>query len=268
MDETLQIDTPENVIFGYAVAGIGSRFLAALVDTLIIGVIQALVYGLLFSIIISSQNDQLESWLIALFGLLAFVLLWGYYVFFELLWNGQSPGKRWVGLRVIRTDGTPIALTESLVRNLVRLIDFMPMAYGFGVVTMFLNSQARRLGDLAAGTLVVHDQVKLSLQDVRPVQMSYKAQLAAPATDLPVERLSQRDILLLEEYFQRSGNMVQKQGLAARILSSLYAHMDITDRPAIPEEAETALAGILNAVRGQQGSKPEGPSLPNERSTS
>ncbi|MEK7327557.1 MAG: RDD family protein, partial [Chloroflexota bacterium] len=98
------------------------------------------------------------AWLVAIFGLISFAFFWGYYILFEMLWNGQSPGKRWVGLRVIRTDGTPITLTESIIRNLVRLVDFLPAYYGVGVVTMFINEQSRRLGDLAAGTLVVHDR--------------------------------------------------------------------------------------------------------------
>src|SRR5215510_11634669 len=110
--------------------------------------------------------------------LASFVLFWGYYIFFEMLWNGQTPGKRWVGLRVIRTDGTPITLSESFIRNLTRLVDFLPAAYGIGIISMFLDKQSRRLGDLAAGTLVVHDRAPISIQSLsvkRTVNLSPQA---------------------------------------------------------------------------------------------
>src|SRR5689334_3788004 len=110
-DETLRIDTPENVAFGYRVAGIGSRFLAALVDTTLIVLLQLVVHLGVFLIArfvfhLSIADDETAlAWLLALFGLIAFAFLWGYYIVFEMAWNGQSPGKRWVGLRVMRADG-------------------------------------------------------------------------------------------------------------------------------------------------------------------
>ncbi|HEX2995458.1 MAG TPA: RDD family protein, partial [Anaerolineales bacterium] len=121
-EETLDIQTPENVAFGYQVAGIGSRFLASLLDTLLIGLLQIIVV-VVATLIINALEDvtaALSTWIIAIFSLILAIFYWGYYVFFEMLWNGQSPGKRWVGLRVIRTDGTPITLSEALIRNLVR----------------------------------------------------------------------------------------------------------------------------------------------------
>ena len=121
MDEFLNIDTPENVIFGYEIAGIGSRFLAALVDTILIVILQAIAYGSLFLIVnlLGAESEILgfgAAVVIALATFIAFAFLWGYYIFFEIQWNGQSPGKRLAGLRVIRRDGTPITLTESVIR--------------------------------------------------------------------------------------------------------------------------------------------------------
>ena len=99
--DTLQIDTPENVSFDYDVSGIGSRFMAALVDTLLIALLQALLSGAALLLgQFELDSDALSSWVVAVFGLLAFVFFWGYYIFFEILWNGQTPGKRWVKLRV------------------------------------------------------------------------------------------------------------------------------------------------------------------------
>src|SRR5258706_4883149 len=166
-DDMLSIDTPENVVFGYSVAGIGSRFLAALVDTTVIVLLQLIVIGTsAFALNVANLTDSLGGWFSAIFGLVAFLLFWGYYIFFEMLWNGQSPGKRWAGLRVIRMDGTPVTLAESIIRNLVRLIDFMPFGYGVGVVTLFINDQAPRPGELAAGSLVIHDGGQISIQSI------------------------------------------------------------------------------------------------------
>src|SRR5512138_64035 len=167
-EETLDIQTPENVAFGYQVAGIGSRFLASLLDTLLIALLQIIVV-VVATLVINAVEEftaALSTWIIAIFSLILAIFYWGYYVLFEMLWNGQSPGKRWVGLRVIRTDGTPITLSESLIRNLARLVDFFPVAYGVGIITMFIDKQSRRLGDLAAGTLVVQDRAPISIQSL------------------------------------------------------------------------------------------------------
>ncbi|VAW40954.1 hypothetical protein MNBD_CHLOROFLEXI01-2081, partial [hydrothermal vent metagenome] len=165
-DEFLTIDTPENVVFGYEVVGIGSRFLAALIDTTIIALLLTAVYALIGFAFFRSTDSSLNSFLIALLSLISFSFFWGYYIFFEMRWNGSTPGKRQVGIRVIRGDGTPITLAESVIRNLVRIIDFMPLAYGLGMVTMFIDGKARRLGDLAANTLVVREETAVSLESL------------------------------------------------------------------------------------------------------
>ena len=207
-EETLDIQTPENVAFGYQVAGIGSRFLASLLDTLIVGLLQVVIVIVLTLIIRafdgSAFSDQISAWVYAIFGLVAAVFYWGYYVFFEMLWNGQSPGKRWVGLRVIRGDGTPITLSESLIRNLARLVDFLPAAYGVGIVTMFIDKQSRRLGDLAAGTLVVQDRAPITMQDLAVNRTVHLRPWANVSLDgFPVERLTNNDLSLIEDFLLR-----------------------------------------------------------------
>ena len=159
MDDLYTIDTPENIEFAYDVAGIGSRFLAAIIDTLLIIIAEVLVLfaaGVLASATgVFEQFGAAESVIAALAGLAAFIILWGYYIIFELVWSGQSPGKRAIGLRVVRDGGRPITFLASAIRNLIRLVDFLPALYGVGVVAMFIDKRSRRLGDLAGGTLVV-----------------------------------------------------------------------------------------------------------------
>jgi uncharacterized RDD family membrane protein YckC len=256
-EDSLQIDTPENVAFGYQVAGIGSRFVAALVDTLLIVLLQFLINGLLillyFNLGLDAEADSASSWIMAVLGVVAFVFLWGYYIFFEMLWNGQSPGKRAMKLRVLRADGTPISLMESLIRNLVRIVDFLPGFYGFGVVTMFVNPQSRRLGDLAAGTLVVHESDSATVQslNVSPVAAHRMSLTPVSIEGFPVERLNSHEIHLIEEFLQRREDMQHRQQLAVQILARLYQRVGLSLESADRIEAEDKLIAILEAVRNR-----------------
>jgi uncharacterized RDD family membrane protein YckC len=161
--DDLVVSTPERVAFQYEVAGIGSRFLAQFIDVLILSVIQIVI-----TIGAAALGGIFQS--IQLFFLveviLTFLLLAGYFLVSEAAWNGQTLGKRYVRLRVVGDQGEPITIGQSAIRNLVRVIDFLPAMYGVGIVTMFLNSRAKRLGDFAAGTLVVRDREHVSLYDL------------------------------------------------------------------------------------------------------
>lgn len=258
-EETLNIDTPENVIFGYRVAGLGSRFLAALVDSFLIAVLQLvvnlavlLVARALFKFSLSSDNSGV-AWLLAVFGLIAFAFLWGYYIFFEMLWNGQSPGKRWVGLRVMRLDGTPITLTESIIRNLVRLVDFLPAYYGVGVVAMFINSQARRLGDLAAGTVVVHDRAAVTLESLAAQPLPASASTGASGGgQWPVQRLTSRDLEIAEDFLRRRETLANRAVLAHRIAQALLTRMGAD--PALAEHVPGEV--LIQAIVAERRARP------------
>ncbi len=156
--DKLIIDTPEQVHLEFVLAGIGSRFMAVFLDILI----EFLLYLVLFLVSLIWISGGFFSagrsiWWQAIVTLVIFCINWGYYAIFEALWKGQTPGKRWAGIRVIKDSGRPINAFEAIARNLVRAIDFLPGFYGVGVVTMLLNAKNRRLGDYVAGTLVVHE---------------------------------------------------------------------------------------------------------------
>jgi hypothetical protein len=89
-----------------------------------------------------------------------FVITAGYFMVFEILWNGQTPGKRLVGVRVIRENGYPIRPVDAVIRNLVRIVDWLPATYGIGVLTMLLNRRSKRLGDFASGTIVIREAAR------------------------------------------------------------------------------------------------------------
>src|SRR5450432_4158285 len=162
-EETLIIETPERVPLHFALASIGNRFLACAIDH----TIQVLSIGIMvlaFAIVanVSSLGDRLQNapkWVIAVLIVVVFLLVSGYFAFFEWLWSGQTPGKRWLKLRVIREDGRPITFFEAAVRNLLRDLDMMPAPfYSIGLISVFINSRDQRIGDMVAGTVVVRER--------------------------------------------------------------------------------------------------------------
>ncbi|MEP7136279.1 MAG: RDD family protein [Chloroflexota bacterium] len=258
-EETLDINTPENVAFGYQVAGIGSRFLAAILDTLLIFLLQAAVIAAFLLILYVLDQTALaknfSAWAIAGLGLVTFLFYWGYYIFFEMLWNGQTPGKRRAGIRVIRTDGTPITLSESLIRNLVRIVDLLPAAYGLGVLTMFIDKQSRRLGDLAAGTLVVHDRAPISIQSLsvrRAVNYSMRGFKPLSLDGFPLERLTNDDQSLIDNFLSRRDQLTHRGALAIQILNTLHVRLGLPLPSISPIDAEDTLIAILQAVQKRQ----------------
>ncbi len=239
IEDNLNIDTPELVSIEMPLAGIGSRFIALLVDYLIWGA-GFTVLVILLALILPSIGTI--SWFkaqwaiaIAIFGF--FLINWGYFTLFEAFWNGRTPGKRVARIRVIQRSGRPIGLFESMARNLVRYIDQIPGIYVVGVVAMFITRQHQRLGDLAAGTLVVRDREEESPlwgeTGARTFTASTFASNAPPADSdaalpLPatgIAKLSPADLQVLEGFFARRLDMSidTRQMLARRIAAAIQA---------------------------------------------
>jgi uncharacterized RDD family membrane protein YckC len=162
--DELSIETPELVGIDMHLAGIGSRFVALLVDYLIwLATVAVLILAVSVVDPSLAHFSRLgRKWANALFLLIPFLLYWGYFTLFEAFWSGRTPGKRLARIRVIQRSGRGIGLFESMTRNLLRVVDQFPVVYGVGVVTIFLTRQHQRLGDLAAGTLVVHERENLA----------------------------------------------------------------------------------------------------------
>ena len=162
-DETLVIETPERVPLHFALASIGNRFIACAIDHTI-QIVTLIVISIIFAIIadfadFGSRLSNAPKWVIALLIIIVFLLMSGYFAFFEWLWRGQTPGKRWMKLRVIREDGRPISFFEAIVRNLLREFDIMPFPfYSIGLISVFSTNRDQRVGDLVAGTVVVRER--------------------------------------------------------------------------------------------------------------
>jgi uncharacterized RDD family membrane protein YckC len=166
MDRTLDVRTPESIEFSYDLAGVGSRFLAVVLD-LCIQVALALlaIWGLTFAAGHSTGHvtyAHADSKLVLNIGIalmiaIFFMIFFGYFIFFEALWNGQTPGKKALGIRVVRDGGYPMDWGASFVRNLIRVGETILGFYAVSVIVAILSPQNKRIGDLAAGTIVVRD---------------------------------------------------------------------------------------------------------------
>jgi len=233
MIEQVRVTSPEGVTFSLEVAGLGSRFLAVLLDMLIQGSLLLVLflalglveqaYEAVVAVSLGGRPEAPNFWLLAAAILIAFAIVWGYFVFFEMVWNGQSPGKRAMGLRVLKEGGYPVDLFASAVRNLVRLVDFLPWGYGVGVVVMFFNREWKRLGDLAAGTIVVKERRRAAPEELRPA--------AAPdrGAGWTAARLSRDEYDLVRQFLSRRGELAlgPRTELAHRIANPLAARLGV-----------------------------------------
>jgi len=267
--EDYTVFTPERVGLRYDVAGLGSRAAAALLDT----AIQAVLWiALLVSFSVSV--DRLPSFddappaiavaLIIVVILGGFFLLWGYYMVFEIAWSGQTPGKRVLGIRVIRENGYPIRAVDSVVRNLVRVIDAPPFGFVIGALVMLLNARSKRLGDFAAGTLVVREGKRqrldqLSTFTTASTTPATTAVVASPAPARtqggsltpgeappsgPAVVLSAEDATLLRDFLVR-GSTIDSEPRAA-LAHRLTTHL--TQRYGLPSPARGREETFLEAL--------------------
>ncbi len=178
LDTIRRIETPEGVELELTCAGIYARSIAWLVD----GLIQLLVV-VIFLFLLPRMGDFGQG----LLFILLFLLHWLYPVFFEIYMQGQTPGKRLMNIQVLLIDGSMINWGASLLRNLLRTVDFLPFLYVLGLLTMLMSKDFRRLGDLAANTIVVY---KRQLQPLRAI-----AQTQAHAPDISLSAIEQQSII-------------------------------------------------------------------------
>jgi uncharacterized RDD family membrane protein YckC len=257
--DQLSIDTPEQIDLRFDTAGLGSRFVAVLLDT----IIQAGFYmaaSLFFAFLLSSgaaeKLDLLSKWMLALFIGLNFCLIWGYFALFEAFWHGQTPGKRVMKLRVIKDSGRQITLFEALTRNLLRFVDYLPALYLVGVITMLCNKRHQRLGDLAAGTLVVHerhaDEPLLVSSSFTQPNFYQATQMPAGAGVLPadaVAKLHGSDLVVIDTFFARALDLSleTRAQIAWRIAAQMAEKMGIPLPQGNPERFLEAIAYALRS---------------------
>ena len=223
MEERVHISTPDHVSLEFELAGPGSRFSAYAIDfvfniLLIIAVIIVAYLGgglfVLRSLAGSSSGNASASWLLAVVVLIIFLINWGYYVFFEGLGKGSTPGKKRMGIRVIRQDGLPIGLREAALRNLVRAADMLPPpSYILGGLVMHFDSRGRRLGDMVAGTYVVVEKFDLATQGASGAAWAKRVEQgrSRQALTLPRGTISAQQLALIEQFLARSHDLSKER---------------------------------------------------------
>ncbi|WP_119070129.1 RDD family protein [Aggregatilinea lenta] len=230
LDPQLQIDTPENVLLETPVAGFGSRSLAAIVDYLLVGITIFVLLWLLSDIPFDTPDDTYVA--VAFVLLVIFALFMFYHLIFEAIWNGQTPGKRLFKIRVVQANGMPLTASGLIVRNLVRLFDFLPAFYGVGMIVMFASRHSQRLGDLAAGTLVVREQPQETVYTLRAAH-HFDYLHVRPTDPIPdaidVSRLTDQDRMMVLNYLQRRDSISGREPIAIDITRKLATKMDIWD---------------------------------------
>jgi uncharacterized RDD family membrane protein YckC len=189
LDNTVEVDTPEHVRFRFRVAGPTRRAWAYLLDLLVrLGILL-----LLEALMVSATGTHMRAGkaITSSGTLLAlFIIEWGYFVGFEALWNGTTPGKRALRLRVVKAGGYPLSLMDSVLRNLLRTVDFLPVGYVLGLLSMVWDGRFARLGDRAAGTMVV-------IED--PVRVAPSITMSPPPTAAELEAIPHHIALSLSE---------------------------------------------------------------------
>jgi uncharacterized RDD family membrane protein YckC len=262
--DQLSIDTPELVAIHMPLAGIGSRFIALLVDFVIwgigIGVVMSIFAYFLPSL--TAFNRMSAQWATALYLFLIFLFNWGYFTLFEAFNNGRTPGKRIARIRVIQRSGRAIGLFESMARNFIRYIDMCPwvVPYAVGVIAIFVSRDHQRLGDLAAGTLVVRDRIEeapISTEATRtftanifgPPVLTAEPHTAFTLPDHEVAKLTGADLQVLESFFARRLDMplTTREALAQRIASAIQTKSGL--EPPVGASVETFLEVTARQLR-------------------
>ena len=286
MDESVYISTPDHVSLEFELAGPGSRFSAYLLDFLYSVLLMIALFLLMLftgaaglrSLIDLFRGDGgwLASWGTALLILMLFAIHWGYYVFFEGLWHGSTPGKRSLGIRVIRQDGLPIGFREAALRNLLRVADMLPPpCYILGGLVAHFDSHGRRLGDMVAGTFVVMEKFAPAGRNASGAAWATRIARgrSRQALTLPRGTISAQQIGLIEQLLARRHQLSpeRRDNLVWQIAEPLLPFL-AEDRDRLAKSAERTercerlLLQILemaqsNEVKPEAASKTARPSL-------
>jgi uncharacterized RDD family membrane protein YckC len=233
-EETLIIETPERVPLAFPLASIGNRFLAAAIDHSIqyasmLAAIWLLLTAAGFSLTDNGTGSgagellyDSPKWAVAIMILVLFLLFTGYFAVFEWWWNGQTPGKRLMKLRVIREDGRPVTLWEAVARNLLRIFDAIPglviPIYSVGLIAIFVSPRDQRIGDLFAGTVVIRertDEAPTFAETFSNPVADAAFRRVQPRTEFHVDvrRVSEEEIAVVESLLRRRWDLTERQRL-------------------------------------------------------
>jgi uncharacterized RDD family membrane protein YckC len=233
-EDRITIATPEGVDLELTLAGVGSRFTSALVDL----AIQLALLGAFAVLFFVGVSDVVGGGGLgtAIFTVLSFLLFAGYDILFEVYASGRTPGKRLNGLRVVRDDGSPVGFLTSAVRNVLRLIDILPTLYLVGILSILTTRRNQRLGDLAAGTLVVRERFAAGPGRWRADEVgSPRGELAWSSWD--VSGITREEVVAVRRFLDR------RSELTPEARTRLGGELAEALRPRVP--------GVPDTVRGE-----------------
>lgn len=224
--EKVQIKTPEYVSLQFQTAGLGSRGAASIIDYTMITVVSFVI----FLIVIFVTEGQTSLGLfegastvpIAIAIILIFLLFWGYFFVFEYFSGGRTIGKMLMGIRVIQDNGHSLTLLSSFIRNLLRIIDMLPVYYFIGMLMIFLNSKHKRIGDLVAGTIVVHERKAKRRKKISPLMK-----------EIEQRNLSKNDLVLDEGSIKAMG---MKEWKLVKTYSERLLQLSAADRSELTKQ--------------------------------
>jgi uncharacterized RDD family membrane protein YckC len=245
--DTLIIETPEQIPLEFPLAGIGSRFLALALDTALQIIAWAILGGSAYAVGLRGLHQPVRGvWMTALIVLLMFLLQSGYFAMFEAIWNGQTPGKRLMNLRVIEESGRPITVYEAVARNLLRVIDSIPVLYGVAIISALFSAKSKRLGDYVAGTVVVHEKAPLLDGGLR-----WESPARSGGARFDVSRLTPGEFQLVEAFLLRRKELAEtvRRDAARKIVRRLAGRLDLTAQD--EREPEKLLETLALAYRAR-----------------
>ncbi|MDA8234831.1 MAG: RDD family protein [Clostridia bacterium] len=219
--------SPEKINYSFNLAGLGSRFTAYLIDSLI-----QMVLGGFFLIIIifaaaaasPGEGGQAAAGIIILIVLV--FLMYGYSIFFEAIWNGQTPGKKVMKIRVIKANGGAVTFVGVLIRNIMRIIDSLPMAYAVGIIALLASKKSQRLGDMAAGTMVIKEVAQEAPQTVKFTEKEFPW---SGKIKLRIQGVTEDEFAILKSYLLRRDHLDEGayQTMAEKLTGLFAAKMDV-----------------------------------------
>lgn len=249
--DNLVIDTPEQIPLEFPLAGIGSRFLALALDTLIqVAVGLGLVAIAFASGARGSKMSTRSAWTLAFLALVWFLLQFGYFALFEAIWNGQTPGKRLTHLRVIQDCGRPITVYEAFTRNLLRIVDSIPALYGVAIISALLSAKSKRLGDYVAGTVVVHEKPV-----VLETGVQWDLAVSSNNSRYDVSRLAPMEFQLIEAFLLRRNQLAADVRLdtGRKIIQRLSGRLEFSPEDARNPEALLETLAVAYRARARYG---------------
>jgi len=255
--DEVKIITPEHVVLRFQTAGLGSRFAAQLIDSIIMYGSMLLIYIALIAAdaIYPDFFFYLEGIVEAVMILIVFLITFGYCICFEYFGNGQTPGKRALGLKVVQEQGQPLTFLSAVIRNLLRLVDFLPGLYLLGCMFIFFHPQHKRVGDLAAGTIVIYQRSGTAAKELQQKDLLLN-RLSSVLVPMDLDPLLRRnftleDWQLLAVYMRKRNDLPasEKMSITVTVARNLLPKAGLDPEWKSIEEYEQDLTALYLALR-------------------